>query len=332
MTTTTNATTFTLPLPQPKRFYQRWWFWILIIILGLIGIGAFIGWNSWQNQQLTSYDYLKNATTVKKRTFKKTISTNGQITPDESLELTTTRSGQVTDVNVKVGDDVEQDDLLVELDSGEDIKAPFDGKVLNLATFVDDKVLPNTPVITIGFRSSHIEFLASEAEVIDLRVGQHTSLSVPAYNNGKDEYNATVLTVAQEKTSALGSDQTTGAAETGYLIKVSANNLPAEIQNLIGLSVDVIVDIYQVDNVLSLEPAAVQYDEDNNAFVYLVPNLDESFINRAKQSPDITTLLQTKSITVDFTGDDYVKIGSGLKENENVLLYIPPATNSTSPF
>lgn len=314
-----------VPLPKPKRFYQRWWFWILIVFIALVGLGGLAAMKSWKAQQLQSFDYLKNTTTVQKRTFKKTVSTNGEITPDHTTALSFSTPGRVKHVNYQVGDNVNKDDIIAETDKAEKIKAPFDGKILTLNTFVDDQITPTSPIVEVGFRSNHVEFTASEAEIVDLRVNQHTTMTIPSLNNGKDSFDGKV-TFVDTKKQVSSSSTATQTTEAGYTVHISADNLPEDVQQLIGLSVDVVIDIYQANTTLSLEPGAIQYDDNDDAFVYLPPVINDDFIAKAEQTTDITSLLTTKSITTGVTGDDYTEITSGLKDGEKVLIYIAANT------
>jgi multidrug efflux pump subunit AcrA (membrane-fusion protein) len=95
---------------------------------------------------------------------------------------------------------------------------------------------------------------------------------------------------------------------------------------VIGLSVDLVVDIYETEPVLSIEPSAIQYDNEEQAFVYLPPDLTDEFTAKALQAENVTDVLETRDITIGFEGDLYFEISDGLKDGDSVLLYIPSTT------
>ena len=84
------------------------------------------------------------------------------------------------------------------------------------------------------------------------------------------------------------------------------------------------------ENVLALELGAVQYDVDDKPFVYVLPELTESFIMQAQQVADITELLEKKTIEVGFVGDEKAEVLSGLQAGESVLVYVPQKEFSPS--
>lgn len=314
-----------IPQPTKKRFYKRWWFWALVVITALVAVGIVGGGSAYSKAQKQMYSYLEETVQVQSRKLSRTISTNGKLAADNSTQLYLTAPDTVTEVNVQVGDEVNKDELLIKTDRGQEIESPFDGRVLSVNTFVGDKGTVTAPVVEVGFRSNHVEFIASEAEVLDVRVGQHATLTVPSHQDGEIEYDAIVQEIDVQKESINSGVSAAGGSttESGYLIKVSADNLPEEVRGYIGLSVDVVVDIYETDNVASIEPSAIQYDDDNNPFVYLPVTVDDAFIQKAAGVEDITDLLQTKDIETGFEGDDYIEVTSGLKSGEKVMLYIP---------
>lgn len=312
-----------IPKPKKKRFYKRWWFWLLVVVGSLVAIAVIGGSVAYQRAQQTAYAYLEKTITVEDRQLKKTITTNGEVTSDNTTHLFVSRPGTVTEVNYNVGDEVVKDDIVVKTDGGslpdEEIKAPFDGRVLAIHTFEGDAASLTVPVVEIGFRSNHIEFIASESEVINLRVDQHATLTIPSFNNGRDSYEGEVTFVdVQKQTIVAGT-----VSESGYLVKVSADDLPDELERIVGLSIDVVVDVYETDEVASIEPSAIQYDEDTDPFVYLPPVVNDNFIQSAAGIEDITELLSTQKIEIGFEGDQYFEVESGLESGDEALLYIP---------
>ncbi|MFC1598071.1 efflux RND transporter periplasmic adaptor subunit [Patescibacteria group bacterium] len=320
-----------IPKPTKKRFYVRVWFWFLIVLAVAIVFAVSYGAAAFQDAQIAAYSYLEETVQVERRTVEKTISTSGRIVSDEVASLTSAVPGTVTEVLVEVKEEVEEDETLLEVGAVE-IKAPFDGRITSLGTFVGAPVTPGVPLLEIGFQSSHIEFYASEAEVLDLEEGLDVTMTVPAYNNGRDEYSGEVIYVDAKKQTTNAAAAAMGqSAESGYLVNVSLGDIPEELNSLIGLTIDLEIDVEQKQNVISLITGAVQYDDNNAAYVYISPTVDQAFVERAAEVEDVEELLERKYIEVDFQGDNYIEITSGLREGDDVLLFVP-STGSGSLF
>lgn len=314
----------TLPQQKKKKIYKRWWFWFLIIIFVFISIVFIAGKSSYAKKQLADYAYLNETVGVTSRDIRKTISTTGTIVPDESTIFSATTQGTVTDVHFSVGDDVNTGDIIIETDE-EEITAPFDGRILHISTFVGDRVDMTKSLVEVGYRSNHIEFLASDSEVIDLKKDQSVLMNIPSYNSGRDEYTGHVQFVDVKKQDQVASSQSGASAETGYLVQVSLDDpeMPEELKRIIGLGVDMEIEIDEKTDTLSIPTGAVQYDDNNQAFVYRVPTVDDAFVQKAKTVEDVVSLLKKQKIEVGFVGDEYTEVTDGLQEGENVLLYIP---------
>ena len=91
------------------------WVWI---VLGIVIIaGSFIGWRIWQNRQNLS-EVMANLETepYQRQTLNANIFGTGSVEPIQTAVLTWSASGTVGDVLVSVGDEVEEDQLLISLD------------------------------------------------------------------------------------------------------------------------------------------------------------------------------------------------------------------------
>lgn len=315
-------------MPKKKRrLMKRWWFWVIVVVVIFVVIGVVSAvWNG-KNGGASSYAYLNESVAVERQDLSRVISSNGTLVADYSTSLAPLVSGTVTELPFGVGDTVKKNDVLVRLDaefpvssSSEQVKTPFDGRVVALHTDVGGVVAAGIPVVEVAFHSSHVEFFASEQEVLDLAKGQAAALSFPAYRNGRDVYNGTVSFVDVQKNSPSAQGQLT---DSGYRVEVSTNELPDELRTRLGLTVDVEVTTAERPQALALENGAIQYEDDGSAYVYELPTVDDAFVARARTSGDITTLLTKRPITIGFEGDQYSEIVSGLTENEQVLLYIP---------
>lgn len=298
----------------------------MLVVVGLAvvtsGVSGMLGAKDGQSG---AYQNLQEKVAVEKRDLKRTVAANGTLEADQQTTVVFGAGGTVTDVPVSVGQTVNKNEVLTQT-AFEKLKAPFDGRVLALHVFEGGAAVPGGVAVVVGYRSSHVEFFASESEVLELSVGQAATLKFPAYQNGRNEYTGTVSFVDVQKASTQSALQ---SSETGYLVKVTVADLPIEVTSRLGLTADVEVEVGSADQVLSLETGAVHYDENNQPFVYRLPVIDDAFVASAATTDDVTTLLERKSISTGFEADDYLEITSGLDENDEVLLYIPQQASSS---
>ena len=302
-------------LPKPPRiaWYKHWWVWLLIIFILIAAVGVVI---QSVGSAFQAVDATSNQTiTAAVRDLSKAISTNGKIAPEHSEQLAFSIGGKVSAVNVSVGDLVDNDEVLAKTSIGQQIKAPFDGRVLAVNTFVGNTATPGVAVFEVGYRSNFVDFVATESEVFDLATGQDVELTIPTYDNGAATYHGTIELVDTKKTTSSTISQT-GSAESGYNVRIRPSDLPEEIGNLIGLTVNIKVLVDHKDQVLSVERAAVQYHEDDTAYVWV---------------PSVTTDTAPieRNVTTGFDGDDYIEITSGLNAGETVVLNIPKSSSAS---
>lgn len=323
-----------IPKPKKKRFYKRLWFWASIVTGVLVLVVATIGVTAYQQAMLSSYDNLKESVDVRTRTVKKTISTEGTVVPDELTQLYLPGSGTITEVNYAVGDDVDKDDIIAkaEVSAGGpsftyEVKAPFDGRIVTLTVFENDVVTPQEPVAGIGFRSTHIEFLASDSEVLDLDDGQEAKITVSSYEDGDNEYDAEVTFVDSARYVPTAVEAAM-ATESGYRVKVSTGNMPDVLKETLGLSVDIDITVEERSDVLSITTGAIQYDSNDEPYVYRLPTVDWDFVQRAQGVENVTELLERQYIEIGFRGDEYAEVTDGLRDGERVLLYVPSTGQS----
>ena len=303
-----------LPKPPTRPWYKRWWLWLLVTLLVIAGI-AIAGYRMTAGQA-TTVDTSQTITAAV-RDLTKAVSTNGKVAPEHSEQLAFSFGGKVTEVNVQVGDLVDKDAVIAKV-SGQSLKAPFDGRVLAVNTFVGNTTTPGVAVFELGYRTNFVDFIASESEVFDLVVGQQAELTIPTYDNGAVTYHGTVELVDTKKTTGDVMNAQTGTSESGYLVRIRPTDLPASAANLIGLTINIKVLVEEKLNALSVERAAIQYNDNDEAYVWLPP-----------VAPDMLPVEQV--VTTGFEGDDYIEIAAGLTAGNTVVLNIPK-TETASVF
>ncbi|MBI4407057.1 MAG: HlyD family efflux transporter periplasmic adaptor subunit [Candidatus Kerfeldbacteria bacterium] len=297
-----------LPKPPTRPWYKRWWLWLFVILLVIAGI-AIAGYIMTAGQATTVDTSQTITATV--RDLTKAVSTNGKVAPEHSEQLAFSFGGKVTAVYFKVGDEVNKDAILAKVGS-QQLKAPFDGRVLAVNTFVGNTATPGVAVFEIGYRTNFVDFIASESEVFDLAAGQQAELTIPTYDNGATTYHGTVELVDTKKTTGDVMNAQTGTSESGYLVRIRPTDLPASAANLIGLTINIKVLVEEKLAALSVERAAIQYNDNDEAYVWL-----------PGATPDALPLEQP--VVTGFEGDDYIEIVSGVQAADTIVLNIPQA-------
>ncbi len=323
-----------IPKPHVTLLYKKWWTWTILVILLIIFFILLSTRSAMEKKKIAEYAYLTEAVSVDYRDIEHTISTTGTLYPEEWTSLTAVGPGTVIEVNKKSGDLVFKDDLIMKIDliggGTQEIKAPFDGRVIAITGFPGGEATPGMTGVEVGYQSSSISFLASDSEVIDLEEGQDVTVTVPSYDNGKEEFTEKVRSVSIKKEALSISPAV--VPEIGYVVTVSANNLPEKIVDIVGLSVDLEITTKESKDTLSVLSGAIQYNEYDEPFVYIVPTITKAFIEQAKKENTVTNLLETRAVEIGFEGDEYTEITGGIESGENVLLYVPSDTTSAASF
>ncbi|OGY82960.1 MAG: hypothetical protein A3F54_04630 [Candidatus Kerfeldbacteria bacterium RIFCSPHIGHO2_12_FULL_48_17] len=326
---------------KPKKpWYKRISRLILIFVVLIIVVGIVLTVRGLKERsKITNFEYLRQSATAEIGTVSKTISTQGEIVPDERIKLSFLVPGKLTEVNYVIGDYVEKGDILMKIDGGsfaakkdQELVAPIDGRIVDIKTVTDTPVALEEAVVEMVSRGTHISLSVSDRDVIHLRKDQSATIRILAYVDERT-FPGTVTFVDVQKRTAVSSVSEGRAGDStgsGYTVNVAMKDVPAEIAGVLGLEAQVEIAVDRKENVLALELGAVQYDVDDKPFVYVLPELTESFIMQAQQVADITELLEKKTIEVGFVGDEKAEVLSGLQAGESVLVYVPQKEFSPS--
>lgn len=281
-----------LPPPPSRPWYKRWWLWVGLVVL--LVIGASVTVKVFKAQSNPDTISTSQTVTAQVRNLTKAVSTTGKVAAEHSESLAYDLPVEITKVSVEPGDTVDDEAVLVESKFGK-LKAPFDGRVIAVNTFVGDTVTPGMAIVEVGYRTNFVDVIASESEVFDIAVGQTVEMTIPTYANGSTTYHGTVEFVDTVKKAV-------SATESGYLVRIRPSDLPDKASTLIGLTVTVRIVVGTKDNVLSVERAAVQYSDADEAYVL---------------TPEATL------VTTGFEGDDYIELVSGVSAGDTIVLDIP---------
>lgn len=266
--------------------------WIgLVVFLLFVG---FVGYSIYQSSQEDQTITVRTSE-VEQGSITEVIVANGIIEPSETQEIA--GQGVVTELTVSVGDEVEEGDTLVTYVDGTTFTANFDGTVteVNVAEEEPDMnaqqgqasiVVSNLNDLQVGLQLSR-----SDASVIE--VDQEVELTY-----ADNLYEGTVTSidpVATQEQTQLGSSTSLGATIT----------FDSETDGLIaGFEIDADIIVDSVEEALVIPIEALNYDSDNNPYVYTVSNNEVSQV----------------MIETGIQSDARIEVTDGLSEGDLIVL------------
>lgn len=266
--------------------------WIgLVVFLAFVG---FVGYSIYSSQQ-DDETVTVRTTEVMEESITETVVTTGIISPSETQEIA--GQGLVTELNVATGDDVSEGDTLVTYMDGTSFEANFDGTVTQVNISEDEadtNAQQGRPSLVLSnLNDLEVSLQLSRSDASEIAVDQEVILT---YND--DEYEGTLSEidpVATEQQTQTGSSTRLGAT-------VTFDSDTADLIAGFEIDVDIIVD--SQDNTLVIPVEALNYDENNEPYVFIVEN-------NVTERADIETGIQS---------DVNIEVVSGLSAGDYVVL------------
>lgn len=262
---------------------------LIAIVLVVVAYFALFG----QNRNTDSLSVRTGEVT--QETISETLLTTGTLIPNNSQSLSGT--GNVIEVNVKVGDKVTKDQQLATYDNGLTLKADIDGTITQLAIKAgeaDQSMQLGKPAIQIDdLTTLKVELALASSEAAAVKLDQHAVIE-----NGTKTYPGKVTEkdlTATTTQSAAGTTASLGAI-------VSFDQAPENLYA--GFSVDVAITIATVENAVALPIEALTYTSDNQPRVFIIND------GKAKAA----------KIETGIQSDTLVEVTSGLAKGETVIL------------
>ncbi|WP_225743400.1 HlyD family efflux transporter periplasmic adaptor subunit [Marinilactibacillus sp. Marseille-P9653] len=261
---------------------------VLIAVLGFIGFSI---WNSSQDEQSLTV----RTAEVGEDSVTEVVVSNGTIVPSETQEVL--GQGIVSELNVAVGDTVEEDDTLLTYLDGTAYTANFDGTIteVNVSEEEPDNNVQQgqASIVLADLNNLEVMIQLSRSDANLVEVDQPVLLT---YSN--EEYQGTVSRidpVAKQEQSQVGSTTSLGAV-------VTFDDQPEGL--IAGFEIDADITVASADQSLIVPIEALNYDENNQPFVYTV-------VDQTAQRVEIETGIQSNT-TIEVT--------NGLSEGDQVIL------------
>lgn len=282
---------------------MNWKKWTgLAVFLAVI---AFIGWSIYSSTQDEVLPTVRTAE-VEEGELTEIVSTTGVIEASDTQEIA--EQGLVEELHVEVGDEVsEGDTLAIYMDEmGETTyEAAFDGTVTEVNIIEGEPdgnaqqgqpslVVSDLNTLQVGIRLSR-----SDADLIE--VDQSVTLE---YSNS--EYEGHISTIDPVATSEDEGMSIPGLSGGGSGTSLGATiAFDSDVEGLIaGFDIDADIEIAAVENALILPIEALNYDSDNNPYVYIIED-------GVAVETEIETGIQSQAD---------IEVTEGLETGDNVVL------------
>jgi HlyD family secretion protein len=281
---------------------MNWKKWTgLAVLLAVIG---FIGYSIYSSSQEEVLPTVRTAE-VTEGDLTEIVSTNGVIEPVETQEII--GQGLVSELNVEVGDTVSEGDTLVVYadEFGTTFEAAFDGTVteVNIVEGEPDgnaqQGIPSIVIADLNDFQVGVRLSRSDANLVE--VDQPVTLDYAG-----TEYEGHVASI-----DPIATSEDSGMAIPGMNTGGSGSSLGVTIafdsdtEGLIaGFDIDADIEIAYAENTLILPIEALNYNSDNEAFVYVIEN----------------GVAVERMIETGIQSNADIEVTEGLSSGDNVIL------------
>lgn len=243
------------------------------------------------------------STTVETGDISTYYSFAGNVASENTQTLLATSFIQIATIEVEEGDKVESGDIIFTTEAGDEISASIDGTVDEIYVSVDDQVISGTSLCSIiDFENLQLEVKIDEYALSCISEGDETFVYIGAIDK---DISATVQKISSTAQSVNGVAYFTAILDLEY-----------DEQIKVGMSAETKLLNSQALDALTLDMDAVDFDDDDNAFVYVL-----------NDSGEYEELIIETGVT---DGKD-VEIISGLEDGQEVY-YIEQDDSSSSAF
>ena len=226
------------------------------------------------------------------------FSFSGYVTAKNSQVLYADRAIQIKTIKVSRDQSVKNGDILMTTTTGQNITAPFNGTVSQVDAVPNAQLMPGAQLCkVVDYRNLQLAVRVDEYDVAAVTAGKSATVTINAL--GRD-ITGTVTNVSKD-----------GVYQNGVTYFNSIISLPPENDLMVGMSAQAAILDQNVKNVVLLPMTAIQFDQDNNPYVYIRGDRKEKRVD----------------ITLGINDGTNVQITGGLKGGDTVLV---PASASAS--
>jgi len=208
---------------------------------------------------------------------------------------------QISEFKIKEGDTVKEDDILYVTKTGVEVKSEIEGEVLKIYVQENEQLMPGAKILEIvDYSNLQLKVKVDENDLAAIQKDVKATVTVNAL--AKD-VEGTVTEVSKE-----------GTYLNGVTFFTAAISIPQDDSIKVGMSAEAKVLKDKAEGVVVLPMSAVQFDDNNNAYV----NIKDD-----KENLDVIEL------TLGITDGASVEVKSGLTENDKV--FVPKEESAFTP-
>jgi HlyD family secretion protein len=232
------------------------------------------------------------------------FSFSGYVAAKNSQVLYADRAIQIKTIKVSLNQSVKDGDVLMTTTAGQKITAPFDGTVSQIDAVPNAQLTPGAQLCkVVDYSNLQLAVQVDEYDIPAVTVGKTATVTINAL--GKD-ITGTVDSVSRD-----------GVYQNGVTYFNSIISLPAGNDLLTGMSAQASILDKSVKNAVLLPMTAIQFDQDNNPFVYMKEG----------------SKLKRVDLTLGINDGTNVQITGGLSSGDTVLVpSVSASATGSGPF
>lgn len=240
---------------------------------------------------------------IRPQDFVETLSIEGKVRSKTKHVVYAFASGNIENLNVKLGDSVKQDQVVTKLiwDVERSVKSPMDGVVSKIYRDSSGPIQRGDPIFEVS-RLSDLEVVAELQTPDVLRLQERGDVMISNWGGDKDLRGKIthINRVGIVKTSALGVE------EERAEVRIDFQEIPDDIKNRLGdtYHVDILFILSRESNVLTVPLGALFKNKDSWA-VYEV----------------VDGRVHLKDIEIQKKNDQVAVVKSGLVAGDRILLF-----------
>lgn len=263
-------------------------------ILVIVAIISLIGYAFFTSNNETDAISVRTAQ-VGKETIVETLSTTGILKPSQTQEVI--GQGLVSELDINVGDQVEENERLVLYQDGTEIKADFDGTVTTVDLTEDEVDLSmqtGEPAIALADLTNLIVSIQlTKSDAPRVKKNQEVTLT-----SGSETYQGKVTQI--DPTAKITSGQFGNTAALSATI--AFDDAPESL--FAGFDIDTEITTNTVKDVLALPIESLLYNAKNKPYVYIIKD----------------GVAKAQLIEIGIQSDTSVEVTNGLEDDQTVIL------------
>ncbi|WP_303861730.1 efflux RND transporter periplasmic adaptor subunit [Alkalibaculum bacchi] len=179
---------------------------------------------------------------------------SGNIESQNKQNVIADKVMQITEIKVEEGDMVKEGDVLFETSYGEDIESKINGEISTIHVEEDEQVMAASPLIDItDYKNMEIIVKVDEYDLGAIKENMDATVTISAIDK---EIMGKIKSISKE-----------GQVENGVTFFTATIDLEEEENIKIGMSAEIKVLSHEVKDVVSLPMSAIQFEDNNEAYV-----------------------------------------------------------------